>query len=283
MTKGVEPPALFVTAALLVPAVGFAVQAPSAVQEEAEALEAAMFAAVTLLDAEEAERTANERLNSFRRGTPITVEERTRDADALSWWTEQGLSPIAARRAAVWHWRKTRERRDSHFQKQAAIYAEMASVSVDAAVERALAARDNYISQFSAQAWSRVQARKERFEQWKLGYRQDLLEHRQQILADLGDLDAVGSDGLSIRARACGQALRERVEDEMIRPVLDPAEYPKVDREGLVDRVVETVRNSTEGMIGRFEKRITETGEWGPCAQGDVGMRAAHLALRELR
>ena len=68
MTKGVETPALFVTAALLVPMVGFALQAPSAVQEEAPALEAAMFAALTVADAANGERTANERLNSFRRG-----------------------------------------------------------------------------------------------------------------------------------------------------------------------------------------------------------------------
>ncbi len=283
MTKEVETPALFVMAALLVPVVGFAVQAPSAVQDEADALEAAMFAAVTVVDAENGERTAIERLNSFRRGTPRTVEERSRDTDALSWWTEQGLSPIAARRAAVRHWRKTRERRESHFRKQATIYAEIADVSVETAVERALAARDHYISQISAQAWSRMQARKERFEQWKLGYRQDLLEHRQRILAELGDLDAVGSDGLSIRARACGQALRERVEDELNRPGLDPAEYPTVHRKGLVSPVAGIVRSSMERMVGRFEQRITETGEWGPCAEGDVGMRAAHLALRELR
>ena len=204
MTKAFGIPALFVTLALLLPVVGTAVQAPSAIQEEADALEAAMFAALTVLDAADGERSANERLSSFRRGTPRTVEERSRDTDALSWWTDQGLSPIAARRAAVRHWRKERERRESHFQKQAAIYAEIAAVSVETAVGRAVAARDNYISQFSAQAWSRMQAGKERFEQWKLEYRQDLLEHRQRILADLGDLDAVGSDGLSIRARACG-------------------------------------------------------------------------------
>ena len=283
MTKGVETPALFVTAALLVAMVGFAVQAPSAVQEDADALETAMFAAVTVGDAANGERIANERLNSFRRGTPRTADERSRDTDALSWWTKQGLSPIAARRAAVRHWRKTRERRESHFRKQAAIYAEVAGVSIETAVERALAARDEYLSQFTAEALSRIHARKERFEQWKLGYRQDLLEHRQQILENLGDLDTVGSDGLSIRARACGQASRESVEDELIQPVLDPAAYPIVHREGLVDRVVETVRNSTERVIGRFERRITETGEWGPCAQGELGMRAAHLALRELR
>lgn len=69
----------------------------------------------------------------------------------------------------------------------------------------------------------------------------------------------------------------------MIRPVLDPAEYPTIHREGAVDQVVETVRSSTERVIGRFERRITDTGEWGPCAQGELGMRAAHLALRELR
>lgn len=90
------------------------------------------------------------------------MEERSRDTDALSWWTEQGLSPIAARRAAVRHWRKTRERRESHFRKQAAIYAEVTGVSVETAVERALAARDEYLSQFSAEARSRIQARKER-------------------------------------------------------------------------------------------------------------------------
>ena len=283
MTKGVEIPTLFVVAALFVPVVGLAVQAPSAVQEEADALEAAMFAAVKVIDAADGERSANERLNSFRRGTPRTVEERSRDTDALSWWTDQGLSPIAARRAAVRHWRKERERKESHFRKQAAIYAEVAGVSVETAVARALAARDNYISQISAQAWSRMQARKERFEQWKLRYRQDLLEHRQQILADLGDLDAVGSDGLSIRARACGQAMRERVEDEVIRRASDPAEYPTLHREGLVDPVVGIMRNATERMIGRFETKITETGEWGPCTQGELGMRAAHLALSELR
>lgn len=283
MAKGVENSALFVMAALLVPVGGFAVQAPSAVQEEADALEAAMFAAVTVVVAANGERTANERLDSFRRGTPRTVEERSRDTEALSWWTEQGLSPIAARRAAVRNWRKTRERRESHFRKQAAIYAEIAGVSVETAVERALTARDEYLSQFSAEARSRIHARLERFEQWKLGWRQDLLEHRQQILETLGDLDAVGSDGLSIRARACGQALRERVEDELDRPVLDPVENPTVHREGLAGPVAGIVRSSMERMVGRFEKRITETGEWGPCAQGDVGMRAAHLALGELR
>lgn len=283
MTKGVDTPALLVTAALLVPTVGFAVQAPSAVKEEADALKTAMFAAVTVVDAANGERTANERLNSFRRGTPRTVEERFRDTDALSWWTEQGLSPIAARRAAVRQWRKTRERRESHFRKQAAIYAEIAGVSVETAVERALAARNEYLSQFTAEARSRIHARMERFEQWKLGWRQDLLEHRQQILENLGDLDAVGSDGLSIRARACGQALRESVEDELNRPALDPVEYPTVHREGLVGPVAGLVRSSMERMVGRFEQRITETGEWGPCAQGELGMRAAHLALRELR
>lgn len=283
MTNVVGILAPFLTAALLVPMVGLAVQPPSAIQDELDALEAAMFAAVSVASAEDAERSATERLNLYRRGTPRSVEERALDTDVLAWWIEQGLSPIAARRAAIRHWGKERERRESHFQKQAAIYAEIAGVSADTAVERALAARDEYVSQFSAEEWSRMQARKERFEQWKLGHRERLLERRQQILEGLGDLDAVGPDGLSIRARACGQAFRERVEHELVQPILEPANYPTIHREGEVNQVVGIVRDATEARIERLERKITVTGEWGPCARGEEGMRAAHLALRELR
>ena len=283
MTKEFGIPALFVAVALLVPVGGFAVQTASTVQEEVDALEAATFAAVSVVSAEDAERTANERLNSYRSGTPRPLEEESLDTDALAWWTNRGLSPSAARLAAIRHWEKERARRELRFQKQAAIYAEIAGVSVETAVERALAARDAYVSKFSIEEWSRMQASKERFEQWKLGYRQDLLEQRQQVLEDLGDLDAVGLDGLSIRARACGQALRERVEHELVRPTLDPGSYPTIHRDGLVDRVVGDVRMVTERVIRRLAKEMTETGVWEPCAYGEAGMRAAYLALRELR
>ena len=274
---------LFVMLALVVPVVAFAVQAPSTIEDEVDALEAAMFAAVSVASAEDAERSATERLNLYRRGTQRSEEERSLDGDVLAWWIEQGLSPSAARRAAIRHWGKERERRESHFQKQAAIYAETAGVSAETAVERALAARDEYVSRFSAEQWSRMQLSKERFEQWKLGHRQRLLARRQQILEDLGDLDAVGPDGLSIRARACGQAFRERVEHELVQPILEPANYPRIHREGEVNQVVEIVRDATEASVERLERKITVTGEWGPCARGEAGMRAAYLALRELR
>ena len=283
MTKEFGIPALFVTLAILIPVVGFGMQAASTVQEEADALEAAMFAAVSVASAEEAERTANERLNSYRNRIPGSLEEDSRDADALAWWTRQGLSPVGARRADIRHWEKERERRELHFRQQASIYAEIAAVSVETAVERALAARDEFLSRFAVEEWSRIQMSRERFEQWKLEYRQDLLEERQQVLDGLGDLDAVESDGLSIRARACGQALRERVEHQVIQATLDPERYPTIHREGLVDQAVGAVRVATERMIQRVEKKIVATGEWGPCAHGDDGMRAAYLALGELR
>ena len=274
---------MFVTLVLLVPVAGFAVQAAATAQEEADALEAAMFAAVSVASAEDAERTATERLNSYRDGAPRSLEEETRDTDALASWTAQGLSPVAARRASHRHWKKERERRERHFREQAVIYAEIAAVSVETAVERGLAARDEFLSKFSIEEWARMQASTERFEQWKLAYRQGLLEKRQQILADMGDLDAVGSDGLSIRARACGQALRERVERELVQPALDPGRYPTIHRDGLVDQAVGAVRVAMERMIQRLEKEIAKTGEWGPCAYGEDGMRAAYLALGELR
>jgi hypothetical protein len=283
MRKESGIPALCLILAILVPVVAFGLQAASTVQEEVDALEAAMFAAVWVVSAEEAERTASERLNSYRNGTPRSHEEESRDTDALAWWTRQGLSPVGARRADIQHWEKERERRELHFQQQASIYSEIAAVSIETAVERALAARDEYLSQFTVEDWSRMQASRERFEQWKLRYRQALLEKRQQILDGLDGLDAVGSDGLSIRARACGQALRERVEQEVVQPTLDPERHPTIHREGLVDQAVGAVRAATEKTIHRVEQEIAETGEWGPCAHGDDGMRAAYLALGELR
>ena len=93
------------------------------------------------------------------------------------------------------------------------------------------------------------------------------------------NLDAVGPDGLSLRGRACGEVLRERVEKE-IETLRDPERFPGLREAGLREQAIQQFRGAAHKVIREVEQRVTETGDWGPCADAVEGGTA--LTAEEL-
>lgn len=140
---------IFVLVIVALGCVGTSCQTDIRSSESDQALRSAMFAAVSLSSAEDAERAAIERLDAYREGAQRSREEAEQDVAALDFWVSQrGLGPLEARVAAAEHWAETREEAEDRLRQRAAEYATLAGISVERAVERAVSARNAHLSQF---------------------------------------------------------------------------------------------------------------------------------------
>lgn len=87
----------------------------------------------------------------------------------------------------------------------------------------------------------------------------------------------VGSGGISNRARECGEAIRELVETELTEKLRDPKQYPEIHEAELVEVAIQLLRQGIDERILEVQREVTETGDWGPCAEAMAELREARV------